>query len=94
MDRTHPSLNACTAVAGVGSPITATRTAMPRTPPSWRALDTAADAVAYRPPGTAARAALPRRGRVAPTPIPLSTWPGIHSAQKAGSRPTCWWYQT
>ena len=32
-------------------------------------------------------------GRVAPTPMPLSTWPGIHSAQNAGSSPTCWWYQ-
>ena len=60
---------------------------MPSTPPSWRALETTADAVAYRPPGTAARLALPSSGRVAPTPMPLSTWPGSHSLQNAGSRP-------
>ena len=70
-----------------------TRTAIPSTPPTWRALDTTAEAVAYRPPGMAARAALPSSGSVAPTPMPLSTWPGIHSAQKAGSSPTIWWYQ-
>ena len=66
---------------------------MPSTPPSCRALELTAEAVAYRPPGTAARLALPRRGSVAPTPMPLSTWPGSHSLQKAGSRPTTWWYQ-
>ena len=93
-DGEHPAVvEDATAVAGVGSPMITTRIAMPRTPPSWRALETTADAVAYRPPGTAARAALPSRGRVAPTPMPLSTWPGIHSAQNAGSSPTRWWYQ-
>jgi hypothetical protein len=62
-----------TEVAGVGVPMMTTSRAIPRTPPIWRALDATADAVAYRPPGTAARVALPSSGRVIPTPIPLRT---------------------
>ncbi len=30
---------------------------------------------------------------MAPTPIPLSTWPGSHSVRKAGWSPTSWTYQ-
>ena len=71
MDSTQPSCSDATTVAGEGSPMMTTRIAMPRTPPSWRALEATADAVAYRPPGTAASVALPSRGRVAPTPMPL-----------------------
>ena len=46
-DRQQPAVaEDGTAVAGVGSPMITTRTAMPSTPPSWRALDTTAEAVA------------------------------------------------
>ena len=89
----QPSRRESTTPALVGLPTMSTRIEIPSTPPSWRALETRADAVAYRPPGTAASAALPSSGRVAPTPIPESTWPGSHSAQKAGVTPTIWWYQ-
>ena len=46
IDSIQPSRRTATAVAGVGSPRITTSTAMPSTPPSWRALDTTADAVA------------------------------------------------
>ena len=93
IDSIQPSRRAATTPGPVGLPTIRTRIETPSTPPSCRALETRADAVAYRPPGTAARAALPSSGRVAPTPMPDRTWPGSHSAQKAGSRPTIWWYQ-
>ena len=46
MDSTQPSCSDATTVAGEGSPRMTTRTAMPMTPPSWRALEATADAVA------------------------------------------------
>ena len=90
----QPSRKESTEVAGVGVPMMTTSRAMPRTPPICRVLDATADAVAYRPPGTAARVALPSSGRVMPTPIPLSTWPGSHWVRKAGVVPTWVAYQT
>jgi hypothetical protein len=73
--------------------MTTTRTAIPRTPPIWRTLELTADATAYLPPGTEVSAALPRMGKVAPTPIPLSTCPGSHCPRKLGSTPTATAYQ-
>ncbi|COZ79598.1 Uncharacterised protein [Mycobacterium tuberculosis] len=35
-----------------------------------------------------AKAALPSSGKVAPTPIPCSIWPGSHSPRKSGWDPT------
>ena len=65
-------------------PMMMTRIAMPRTAPIWRALEFTADAVANRPPGTAASAALPNTGKVMPTPMPLRICPGNHPVQKFG----------
>ncbi len=93
MDSSHPSWSEATTVCGVGTPTITTSTAMPITPPSWRALDTTADAVANCPPGTAAIAALPSTGRTAPAPMPLSTCPGSHWVRNAGSSPAREVYQ-
>ena len=46
MESTQPSCSDATTVAGDGSPRITTRIAMPITPPSWRALEVTADAVA------------------------------------------------
>ena len=70
---TQPVRRLSTFVAADGVPMMTTSTAMPRTPPIWRALELTADAVANRPPGTAPRAALPSTGSVAPTPMPERT---------------------
>ncbi len=67
---------------------------MPSAAPICLALELTADAVANRPPGTAARAALPRTGSVAPTPMPDRIWPGIHAPQKSGVTSTRVAYQT
>ena len=64
----QPSRKESTEVAGVGVPMMTTSRAMPRTPPICRVLEATADAVAYRPPGTAASVALPSSGRVMPDP--------------------------
>jgi hypothetical protein len=42
----QPVRRSATDVAGVGVPRITTSSAMPRTPPSWRVLDTTAEAVA------------------------------------------------
>ena len=54
------------------------------TAPSWRALDTTAEAVAYPPPGTASSAAAATTGSTMPTPIPEMTCPGSHCVRKWG----------
>ena len=64
----QPSRKESTEVAGVGVPMMTTSRAMPRTPPICRVLEATAEAVAYRPPGTAASVALPSSGRVMPDP--------------------------
>jgi hypothetical protein len=69
------------------------RMAMPSTPPSWRALEFTAAAVAYLPAGTVASPPLVATGKVAPTPMPLMTWPGSHWPRKSGWSPTRVVYQ-
>ncbi len=69
-ENTQPWRRLSTVEVGDGVPTMTTRIAMPSTAPIWRALEFTADAVANRPPGTAASAALPSTGRVAPTPMP------------------------
>jgi len=93
-EKIQPWRRLSTVEVGDGVPTMTTRIAMPSTAPICRALEFTADAVANRPPGTAASAALPSTGRVAPTPMPLSTWPGSHAPQKSGVTSTRATYQT
>ncbi len=92
--KTQPTRRLSTTVSGVGVPTMATRIAMPSTAPICRALELTADAVANRPPGTAASAALPSTGSVAPTPMPEMIWPGSHAPRKSGVTSTRVRYQT
>ena len=64
----QPSRKESTEVAGVGVPMMTTSRAMPRTPPICRVLEATAEAVAYRPPGTAASVALPEQRQGHPDP--------------------------
>jgi hypothetical protein len=67
---------------------------MPSTPPSWRALELTADAVAYRPAGTVASPPPAATISVEPTPIPLAICAGSHWPRKSGRTPTFAAYQT
>ena len=71
-----------------GLPTMMTRIAMPSTAPIWRALEFTAEAVANRPPGTAARAALPehrQRHADADPAEHLSGEPGAEEIRRAGT---------
>ena len=92
--KTQPVRRLSTVVVADGVPMMTTRIAMPSTPPICRALELTADAVAKRPPGTAASAALPSTGSVAPTPMPDRIWPGSQAPQKSGVTSTRVTYQT
>jgi hypothetical protein len=80
--RTKPWPNAASARAPLadplptGAPRTVTRTATPKTMPSWRAIVTMPEPVANRAGGTAETAALTRVGSVRPTPMPVMSIPG------------------
>ena len=68
-----------TASSGRGVPMTATRTAMPRTAPIWREVAEMALPVAKREGGSSATAALPYAAKLRPTPAPVRSVAGRNS---------------